>query len=445
MRLPHRRIWMNDKKQIFGWAMYDWANSAYYTTVAVAIFPLFFSGVIVPENGYEIGGRMFSPVSLVGFMSSASSFFIFLFAPFLGAISDFSASKKKFLMVFCYGGSLFSILLYFCGTGDVWLAMIFFSMSQIGFVGGNIFYDAFLPQIASEDKLDWVSGKGFAFGYIGGGLQFALSLGLITGHKFFGIEYEHAVKLAMVMAGLWWAGFSAVAFIYMKETGTPEKMPDKYRALPKISAYARIGISRTFATAKKVTRFKQLVLFLIAYMIYNDAIQTVIKMAAIYGDQLKIPHSMIMITLLIVQFVAFFGALLFGSLAGKISAKKALMITLAMWLLVVAYGYFMKSATEYLVLGATIGIVMGGSQALSRSLYGAMIPPQASAEFYGFYSVFSKFSAIIGPAVFAVIDYLTGSARFAILSLITFFVVGLILLSLVNVEKAKEAKSIELF
>ncbi len=425
--------------------MYDWANSAYYTTVAVAIFPLFFSGAIVPEGGYGVGGRVFSPVSLVGFMSSASSFFIFLFAPILGAIADFSAAKKKFLMVFCYGGSLFSILLYFCGTGDVWMAISFFVLSQIGFVGGNIFYDAFLPQIASEDKLDWVSGKGFAYGYIGGGLQFALSLGLITVHELLGLEYLHAVKLAMVMAGVWWAGFSIVTFVILKETATAEPFPGKYRGKLKVSAYARIGFGRTIATAKKIARFKQLVLFLVAYMIYNDAIQTVIKMAAVYGDQLAISHSMIMITLLIVQFVAFFGALLFGHIAGKITAKRALMITLVMWLFVVGYGYFMKSAAEYLFLGAVIGIVMGGSQALSRSLYGAIIPPQASAEFYGFYSVFAKFSAIFGPAVFAVIDYITGSARAAILSLVTFFVVGLILLSLVDVEKAKAAKNIELF
>jgi UMF1 family MFS transporter len=318
-------------------------------------------------------------------------------------------------------------------------------LSQIGFIGGNIFYDAFLPQIASEDKLDWVSGKGFAFGYIGGGLQFALSLGLITGHEFLGLEYGHAVKLAMVMAGVWWAGFSVVTFVILKETATAEPFPEKYRGMPKVLAYANIGFGRTIATARKIARFKQLVLFLIAFMIYNDAIQTVIKMAAIYGDQLEISHSMIMITLLIVQFVAFFGALLFGHIAGKITAKRALMITLVMWLFVVAYGYFMKSAAEYLFLGAVIGIVMGGSQALSRSLYGAMIPPQASAEFYGFYSVFAKFSAIFGPAVFAVIDYITGSARSAILSLVIFFVAGLILLSLVNVEKAKAAKKIELF
>ena len=436
---------MNDKKQIFGWAMYDWANSAYVTTVAVAVFPLFFRKVIVPENGFIIGGVQFSAISLLAFMSSFCSFFIFLCAPILGAISDFSASKKKFLMVFCYGGSLFSILLYFCGTGDVWLAMIFFVISQIGFIGGNIFYDGFLPQIASEDKLDRVSGKGFAYGYIGGGLQFALSLGLIARYDFFGFTYDFAARLAMVMAGLWWAGFSIITFIYLKETGTPEQLPEGYRKLSKLSAYSRIGIGRTLATARKVARFKHLLLFLIAFMIYNDAIQTVIKMAAIYGDQLKIPHSYIMMTLLIVQFVAFFGALFFGRLAEKISAKKALMITLVLWSFVVMYGYYMKSSGEFLFLGAIIGIVLGGSQALSRSLYGSMIPPQASAEFYGFYSVFTKFSAIFGPALFGYIDHVTGSARYAILSLIVFFILGLILLSLVNVEKAKEAKNLELF
>ena len=437
---------MNDKKQIFGWAMYDWANSAYFTTVAVAVFPLFFGEVIVPKNGFLIGGTRFSAISLLAFMSSFCSFFIFMCAPILGAISDFSASKKKFLMVFCYGGSLFSILLYFCGTGDVWRAIIFFAISQIGFIGGNIFYDAFLPQIVSEDKIDWVSGKGFAYGYIGGGLQFALSLGLIAGHSYLGITYTFAAKLAMVMAGLWWAGFSIIAFFYMKETGTSERMPEKYQKIPKILAYAKIGIGRTVATAGKITRFKHLLLFLIAFMIYNDAIQTVFKLAASYGDQeLGLPHASIMLTLLIVQFVAFFGALFFGKLAEKISAKKALMITLVLWSFVVIYGYYMKSSGEFLFLGAIVGIVMGGSQALSRSLYGSMIPVEASAEFYGFYSVFSKFSAIWGPAVFGLIEHFTGSARISIVSLALFFIVGLVLLSMVNVESAKKAKLNKIF
>ncbi len=437
---------MNDKKQIFGWAMYDWANSAYITTVSVAVFPLFFSSVIVPKQGFFIGGTLFKATTLLALLSSIYAFLIFLCAPVLGAISDFSASKKKFLITFCYGGSLFSILLFFCGSGDVWLAMIFFAIAQIGFVGGNIFYDAFLPQIASEDKLDRVSGKGFAYGYIGGGLQFALSLGLIAGHDFFGITYELAARLAMVMAGLWWAGFSIFTVVYLRETGTLEHIPEKYRNQPKFITYSIIGIQRTLSTAKKVRRFKHLLLFLIAFMIYNDGVQTVIKMAAIYGlDELNIPQTNIMITLLIIQFVAFFGALLFSWLAEKISAKKALMITLVLWTFVVIYGYYMKSSKEFLMLGVIVGIVLGGSQALSRSLYGAMIPANASGEFYGFYSVFAKFSAIWGPAVFAIIDHFYGSSRYALLSLTLFFIIGLILLSLVNVEKAKAAKRLELF
>ena len=437
---------MDDKKQIFGWAMYDWANSAYITTVVVAVFPMFFGSVIVPESGFTIMGRLFSATALLGFMSSICSLLIFLFAPILGAISDFSASKKRFLMVFCYGGSLFSIMLYFCGSGDVWLAMIFFIIAQTGFIGGNVFYDAFLPQIASEDKLDWVSGKGYAYGYIGGGLQFAISLGLIAGHDIFGISIELASRIAMVMAGLWWAGFSIITFIYLKETKVPEHIPKDYRKLPKWYAYSKIGIGRTLSTAKKAAKFKHLLLFLIAFMVYNDAIQTVIKMASIYGQQeLKISQTNIMITLLIIQFVAFFGALFFGRLAEKISAKKALMISLLLWSFVVIYGYYIKSSGEFLFLGAIVGMVLGGSQALSRSLYGAMIPENASAEFYGFYSIFTKFSAIWGTAVFALVDYFTGSSRNAIISLVLFFIIGLVLLSMVDVEKAKEAKRMKLF
>ncbi|GAF74994.1 unnamed protein product, partial [marine sediment metagenome] len=278
------------------------------------------------------------------------------------------------------------------------------------------------------------------------GLQFAISLGLIARHDLFGISTEQASRIAMAMAGFWWAGFSIISFIYLKETKTPENMPEAYRGLPKWAAYSKIGIERTLLTARKVVRFKHLLLFLIAFMIYNDAIQTVIKMASIYGQQeLKISQTYIMITLLIIQFVAFFGALLFGRLAEKISAKKALMLSLVLWSFVVIYSYYIKSTEEFLFLGVVVGMVLGGSQALSRSIYGVMIPKNASAEFYGFYSVFTKFSAIWGTAVFAIVEHLTGSSRNAIISLVLFFIVGLVLLSMVNIEKAKDAKRIELF
>ncbi len=437
---------MNDKKQIFGWAMYDWANSAYITTVVVAVLPIYFAEVIVPEEGFKIGQTVYSASTLWSSMIGFAALFVFLFSPILGAISDFSASKKKFLMIFCYTGSLFTILLFFCGSGDVWQTIIFFLIAQIGFVGGNVFYDAFLPQIASEDKLDWVSGKGFAFGYIGGGLQFAISLGLVAGHEFLGIDKDLAAKIAMTMAGLWWAGFSVFAFTRLKETGTTSKIQPSYQNLPTWWAYTRIGISRTLITAKKVGQFKHLLLFLVAFMIYNDGIQTVINMATMYGkSELNFSAETLMLTLLIIQFISIFGALAFAKLGEKISARKALMIALVLWSGVVIYAYFMTSPTEYYILGLIVGIVLGGSQALSRSLYGSMIPIQASAEFYGFYSIFSKFSAIGGPFIFAIIAHLTGTARAAILSLIIFFIIGLILLFFVDVAKAREAKVSPLF
>ena len=426
--------------------MYDWANSAYMTTVAVAVLPLYFAQVIVGEHGVKLFGTVYSSQTLWAFMISFAALWAFFCAPVLGAIADFSSSKKKFLMLFCYTGSLFTLLLFFCGSGDVWRTIVFFIIAQIGFVGGNVFYDAFLPQISSNDTIDWISGKGFAYGYIGGGIQFALSLLLITCHDFFGLSYHLAVRAALAMAGLWWAGFSVITFIKLKEAPSNARLPEAYRSMPQPLAYLKIGIVRTITTARKVRKFKHLLIFLIAFMIYNDGIQTVISMATIYGkDELKFPDRVLMATLLIIQFIAFFGALIFSKIAEITSAKKALMITLLMWSFVCVYAYLMTEAREFFILGIIVGLAMGGSQALSRSLYGSMIPAEASAEFYGFYSVFSKFSAIWGPAIFGIIKQVSGSSRNSIVSLIVFFIVGLIMLMFVNIDKAREAKTSALF
>lgn len=437
---------MNDKRQIFGWAMYDWANSAYITTVTVAVLPIFFAGTIVPEDGVLIAGTRYSAGSLWAFLISLSTFIIFVTAPVLGAIADFSASKKKFLMAFAWTGSLFATLLFFCGAGDVWKTMLFFLVAQVGFVGGNVFYDAFLPHIASEDRMDRVSGKGYAFGYIGGGIQFALSLALISLHDRLGIDRALAARIAMAAAGLWWGGFSIITFLRLKETPSVAKLPLEYRALPKPLAFLRLGITRTLNTARKVRRFNHLFLFLLAFMVYDDGIQTVIMMATMYGTvELGLPPSALMATLLIIQIIAAFGASLFGWLGERIGARRALLLTLFLWSGVVIQAYFITSAAEYMLLGVVVGLCMGGSQSLSRSLYGSMIPRDASAEFYGFYSVFSKFSAIWGPLVFGVIIQATGSSRSAILSLIGFFLLGIVLLSFVDVAKAREARVSELF
>ena len=421
--------------------MYDWANSAYITTAAVAILPDYFARVVVGEAGVDILGMNMSATALWGFMLGGAAFMVFLFAPVLGAIADFSSAKKKFLVSFAYMGSLFAMLLYFSESGNVGLTILLFLGSQVCFVGANVFYDAFLPQIASEDKMDTVSARGYAFGYVGGSLQFAIALGLIAMHETVGISLTMAARIGMAMTGIWWAGWTLLTLKYLKEVKTPYELPEKYRNQPKTLAYLTVGISRTIATAKKVGRFKHLTLFLIAYMIYNDGIHTVTSMATIYGtEELKLSTTALMVTLLLVQVVAIGGALIFSQLAGRIGARRSVMFALVLWSGVVTYGYFIHTATEFFILGIVVGIVLGGTQALSRSFYGAMIPEEASAEFYGFYSVFSKFSSIWGPITFGVIKQVTGSARLAIISLMVFFIVGLVLLGFVNEAKAKADK-----
>ena len=430
----------NDKKTIFGWCMYDWANSAYITTAAVALLPNYFAQAVVGKAGVDIFGMNMSATALWGFMLGGAAFLVFLFAPVLGAIADFSSGKRRFLAGFAYMGSLFATMLYFCKSGDVGLTIALFMGTQVCFVAGNVFYDAFLPQIASEDKLDSVSAKGYAFGYVGGSLQFAIALGLVAMQKT-PEDQAMAARIGMAMTGIWWAGWTLLTMKYLKEVKIPYELPEAYRDRPKILAYLALGISRTVATAKRVGRFKHLTLFLVAYMIYNDGIHTVTSMATIYGtEELRLSTTALMVTLLLVQVVAIGGALIFSRIANRIGAKHAVMCALVLWSGVVTYGYFIHTATEFFVLGIIVGVVLGGTQALSRSFYGAMIPEQASAEFYGFYSVFSKFSSIWGPVTFGFIKQITGSARLAIISLMIFFIVGLILLGFVDEEKAKADK-----
>lgn len=425
-----------DRRAVFGWCMYDWANSAYILTVITAVLPVYFSSVVVPENGLQLGGSSYSATSLWGLAISASALLVFIFAPVLGAIADTTSSRKRFLMVFCYMGSLAAVLMAFCSTGDVWLTMGLLIVSQIGFVGGNIFYDSFLPLIAPPEKIDWVSGKGFAYGYIGSDIQFLLSLLFMIHHDGFGVGQAEAVQIVLAFSGLWWGGFSIVTWRLLNEE-RPEG------TAPSILHSIRTGLARTWETTKKVRQLKHLTLFLVAFMLYNEGIQTVIVMATIYGkEELALSTDVLMLTLLIIQLVAMGGSLVFGKMAERLGTKKVILMALTLWCAVVVYAYFMTTSAEYLVLGVVVGLVLGGSQSLSRSYYGSMIPTNASAEFYGFYSVFTKFSAIWGPLLFALLRHWTGTARTAIVSLVVFFVTGMALLIAVDDAKARSARAI---
>lgn len=429
----------NDKQTIFGWCMYDWANSAFILTVVTAVLPVYFADVVVPREGFKIGETIYSATSLWGFVISSSALFVFLCAPVLGAIADFSSSKKKFLMAFCYTGSLFTVLLYFCGSGDVWMTMIILAIAQIGFVGGNVFYDSLLTKIASPDKMDWVSGKGYAYGYIGSDIQFLLCLGLIMGHDSFGLSQSEAVRMVLAFSGIWWAGFSVFTWMLVHEEKSTVVLPEEFRDKPLAIGYILTGLKRTLDTTRKVRKLEHLILFLVAFMLYNEGIQTVIVMATIYGkEELQLSTTVLMVTLFIIQMVATGGALGFGKLAERIGTKNSILLTLVLWSCVVIYAFYMTTSAEYMLLGIVVGVILGASQSLSRSYYGSMIPEGASAEFYGFYSVFTKFSAIWGPLVFAVIRQVTGSARLSILSLIVFFIAGMVLLFFVNENKARQ-------
>src|SRR2546422_2617721 len=248
--------------------MYDWANSAYVTTVAVGLLPRYFADVVVPPQGIRIGGVTCAADTLWAVTVGAATLIAFLSAPVLGAIADFSAANKRFLLTFAYCGSLFTLLLYFCRSGDVFTTLAFFLVAQVSFIGANVFYDAFLPQIASEKRMDWVSGKGYSYGYVGGGLQFALALCLVSWHDAFGLSLEHAVRLGIVMAGLWWAAFTIVTARCLAEPSAPAgSLPETFRRWPRLLAYAAVGVTRTWRTTKKVRQFRQPFLFLVAFML----------------------------------------------------------------------------------------------------------------------------------------------------------------------------------
>jgi len=432
----------NDPKAIFGWCMYDWANSAYITTVAVGLLPVYFASVVVGQDGAKIGNTTYSATALWGFIVGFASLIAFFLSPVLGAVADLTAAKKRFLLFFAYTGSLFTLFLFFSEEGDVWSTLAFFLIAEVCFISANVFYDAFLPHIATEDKMDMVSGKGFSYGYIGGGIQLALAFGLVAAHDKFGISQTQAVRIGILCAGLWWAGFTIFTAKNLHEARRENALPDRYRRwrfAP--AAYTVLGVSQLFNTTKRLTKSRHLVLFLFAYMLYNDGIQTVISLSTIYGkEELKLSTNTLLMTLLMIQGVASVGAVLFSRMAGLAGTKRTIMLTLVLWSIVVVYAYFIETTIQFLTVGLMAGVVLGGSQALSRSYYGSMIPEEASAEFYGFYTVFSKFSAILGPFIFAIIRQTTGDARNSILSIVLFFIVGLVLLYCVDEKKAREAK-----
>ena len=422
-----------NKRQRFGWVMYDWANSAYITTVAVAVLPAYFAQAVVPEGGYPLWGATLSATTLWSYTVSLTALLLLLVAPVMGAVADSSALKKRFLAVFCYGGSLATVCLLFSGPGRVWYTLLVFVLAQTCFVGGNVFYNAFLPHLAKGRDLDTLSGKGFAFGYMGGGLQFALCLGLISLHKSLGLGLDQASRIAMASAGVWWGGFAVLTFRGLHE---PPAAGPGNGTVPQGSGAVSMGIRNVLRHTRAIVADKPLLFFLLAFVFYNDGIQTVIYMATIYGkEELGFSTSVLMLALLLIQAIGILGALAFARLAGKTSTRTSLFATLVLWSGVAVYGYILSKPWEYFILAGVVGLILGGSQALSRSFYAAMIPKENAAEYFGYFSVVQRFSSILGPLVFGLVSQAMGSARPAVLSIIVFFIAGMVFLAFVKPRK----------
>jgi UMF1 family MFS transporter len=420
--------------------MYDFANSAFATTILAVIFNQYFAIVVAGgERGVEFFGFHLHGASFLTFSVALSMAVSAVLSPFLGAVADASASKKKFLMIFCYTAILFTGLLYFVHAGNYWRGAIFFIVANIGFAGGNVFYNAFLPEISTDQNIGRISGLGWALGYIGGGALLAINLIMLKYPERIGFPSgTFTVQDCFVSVAIWWLIFSLPTFLFLRERAE--------KTLPSIGkSYFSEGYQRLQQTFRRIKTFRQLSKFLVAYVIYNDGIETVIVMASIFGAEvLGMQTGEIILFFLMIQGIAFFGSLIFGFLADVIGNKKTVMITLAIWSLIVIWafklGILWDPKAEYWILGALAGVVMGGSQAASRSLQGTFTPDANSAEFFGFFAVSGKFASVFGPLIYGILIAMTGSVQSGILSVLFFFIVGMAILWTVDEKKGMEEK-----
>ena len=413
-----------NKRAVWSWAFYDWANSAYSTTVMAGFFPLFFKEYWAdPHNPSQ-------STFYLGMANSIASMVVAALAPLLGSVADQGSAKKKFLIFFAFLGVIMTGGLWMVAQGNWQMAVLFYVIATIGFASGNVFYDALLPGLASEERVDAVSSLGFGLGYLGGGLLFLVNVFMYLKPEIFGIpDGATAIKLSFLSVAVWWAVFTIPLILFVPEPKTYENIY--------FNNAIRMGWVQLVQTFKEIRNMKVVGTFLLAYWFYIDGVDTIIRMAVDYGMSLNFPGESLIIALLIVQFVAFPAALIYGWLASKIGAKTGIMVGITAYSFITLLGYFMTEAWHFYVLAILIGLFMGGIQALSRSLYTRIIPPDKSAEFFGFYNMLGKFAAIIGPALMGTIALVTGSARLSILSILLLFILGAFFLNKVDVKEGK--------
>jgi UMF1 family MFS transporter len=413
--------------------MYDWANSAVQTTIIAAIFPIYFQKVSAAElSGPEATSR-FAWATTIAIMIVA------IVAPLLGAVADRTPIKKRLLAVFMGLGAASTAAMFFLTRGDWLLALILFVITNVGVASSIVFYDSLLPHIVSGDQLDRVSTAGYALGYLGGGVLLGINIVMMSNPSWFGLpDRDTAVRASLASVAVWWVLFSIPLFRTVPE---PRLRDEGRMSLPPSGGWAAIaeGFRQLMQTLRELRRYRDAFLLLLAFLIYNDGIQTIIRMATIYGTEIGLDENAMIGALMITQFIGVPFGFAFGVFAGKVGAKRAVFVGLAVYSLITVLGYFMRTATHFFALAVLVGMVQGGTQALSRSLFASMIPKEKSSEFFAFFGVFERYAGVLGPAVFAWVVTQSGTSRNAILSIIGFFVVGALLLLRVDVERGRRA------
>ena len=411
-------------RPIFSWALYDWANSVFATTVIAGFFPVFF------KQYWSAGTDAVTSTAQLGFANSIGSVFILIAAPILGAVADGGGTRKRYLGAFTALGIAASAGLWFIGEGEWSTAAVVYVLASIGFSGAIVFYDALIVAVSPARRYDEVSAFGFSLGYIGGGLLFALNVAMTLSPGTFGLAGPaEAVRLSFVMVAAWWLVFSIPLFRHVPE---PPRVGDA------ASAFAT-GLRSLARTFREYRTHRMAGLFLVAYFFYIDGVHTIIRMAVDYGLSLGFPSESLIVALLITQFVGFPAALAFGMVAARVGPKPALYFGVAVYVAVTVWAYFMTSVIEFYVLAVVVGLVQGGVQAISRSLYARFVPAAQSGEFFGFFNMLGRFAAIVGPVLVAVTGLLTGSSRLGILSVIVVLVAGMALLTFVREPEAAHA------
>ena len=415
------------RPELRAWAMYDWANSAFWSTVVTAVFPRFFSD-------YAAAGLM--PVEATArfaWATTLAAVIIAVLGPVLGAVADYRAWKKRLLAVFMGVGVTATLLMATIARGDWVYAAVIFVVANIGVATSLVFYDSLLPHIARPDEIDRVSTAGFAIGFFGGGIVLLVNLAWILSPATFGLpDTVAAIKLSFVSVAVWWLVFS---FPLLRRVPEPPAVLEADE--PAGTNPVRVAFTRIVETFRELRGYRQAFLMLVAFLLYNDGIQTMIRMASIYGAEVGIDQNAQIAAFVLVQFVGVPFSFLFGTIAQRVGAKRALFGALTVYTGIAVLGYFMTTALHFFALAFLVGMVQGGSQALSRSLFARMIPKHKSSEYFGFYSVFEKFAGVAGPAVFALSVTLFGSSRVAVLSVIGFFVAGALVLTRVNVAEGE--------